>query len=187
MNYFNKKKYKKISFEIDISSNNSLLLNEINNRSILVIGGAGTIGSSYIKQVLKYKPSKITVVDINENGLTELTRDLRSSNLLDYNPEYITYPVNLLSDTFDKIFNSDNWQVVANFSAHKHVRSEKDKISVEALIKNNVYGAIKLLNLCEANPPKYFFSVSTDKAANPVNIMGASKSLMEKLILIKEK
>ena len=186
MNYFNKKKYKKISFEIDISSNNSLLLNEINNRSILVIGGAGTIGSSYIKQVLKYKPSKITVVDINENGLTELTRDLRSSNLLDYNPEYITYPVNLLSDTFDKIFNSDSWQVVANFSAHKHVRSEKDKISVEALIKNNVYGAIKLLNLCENNTPNYFFSVSTDKAANPVNIMGASKSLMEKLILSKK-
>ena len=186
MNYFNKKKYKKISFDIDVLSNNSLLLNEINNKNILVIGGAGTIGSSYIKQVLKYKPSKITVVDINENGLTELTRDLRSSNLLDYNPEYITYPVNLLSDTFDKIFNSDNWGVVANFSAHKHVRSEKDKISVEALIKNNVYGAIKLLNLCEKNSPNYFFSVSTDKATNPVNIMGASKSLMEKLILSKK-
>ena len=186
MNYFNKKKYKKISFDLDVSSSNSLLLNEINNKSILVIGGAGTIGSSYIKQVLKYKPSKITVVDINENGLTELTRDLRSSNLLDYNPEYITYPVNLLSDTFDKVFNSCSWQVVANFSAHKHVRSEKDKISVEALIKNNVFGAIKLLNLCEQNCPKYFFSVSTDKAANPVNIMGASKSLMEKLILSKK-
>ena len=186
MNYINTKKYKKISFDIDISSNNSLLLNEINNKNILVIGGAGTIGSSYIKQILKYKPSKITIVDINENGLTELTRDLRSSYLLDYNPEYITYPVNLLSDTFDKIFNSDTWQVVANFSAHKHVRSEKDKISVEALIKNNVFGAIKLLNLCELNPPKYFFSVSTDKAANPVNIMGASKSLMEKLILSKK-
>jgi len=186
MKYFNTKKYKKISFDIEVSSNNSLLLNKINNKSILVIGGAGTIGSSYIKQILKYKPSKITVVDINENGLTELTRDLRSSNLLDYNPEYITYPVNLLSDTFDKIFNSDTWQVVANFSAHKHVRSEKDKISVEALIKNNVFGAIKLLILCEVNPPKYFFSVSTDKAANPVNIMGASKSLMEKLILSKK-
>ena len=75
---------------------------QINVKNVLVIGGAGTIGSSYIKQILKYKPSKITVVDINENGLTELTRDLRSSNLLDYNPEYITYPVNLLSDTFDK-------------------------------------------------------------------------------------
>tara|TARA_B110000003_G_scaffold217508_1_gene217015 strand:- start:1037 stop:2212 length:1176 start_codon:yes stop_codon:yes gene_type:complete len=177
---------KHIKFDSDLEKFSNYLSNNIKNTNILVIGGAGTIGSSYIKQILKYKPSKITVVDINENGLTELTRDLRSSNLLDYNPEYITYPVNLLSNTFDKIFNSESWQVVANFSAHKHVRSEKDKISVEALIKNNVYGAIKLLNLCEGNPPKYFFSVSTDKAANPVNIMGASKSLMEKLILSKK-
>ena len=186
MNHFEKSFFKKISFDKDISESKNILLNKIGNQNILVIGGAGTIGSSYIKQILNYKPSKITVVDFNENGLTELTRDLRSSNLLDYRPEYITYPVNLLSDTFNKIFNSDTWQVVANFSAHKHVRSEKDKISVEALIKNNVYGAIKLLNLCQLNPPKYFFSVSTDKAANPVNIMGASKSLMEKLILSKK-
>ena len=93
----------KISFNKSISNHQDLLNSNILNGKILVIGGAGTIGSSYIKQILKYKPSKITVVDINENGLTELTRDLRSSNLLDYNPEYITYPVNLLSDTFDKI------------------------------------------------------------------------------------
>ena len=176
----------KINFNKSISNHQNLLYANILDSNVLVIGGAGTIGFSYIKQILKYKPSKITVVDINENGLTELTRDLRSSNLLDYKPEYTTYPVNLLSDTFDKIFTSKKWQVVANFSAHKHVRSEKDKISVEALIKNNVFGAIKLLNLCELNPPKYFFSVSTDKAANPVNIMGASKSLMEKLILSKK-
>jgi FlaA1/EpsC-like NDP-sugar epimerase len=186
MKQFEKSFYKKISFDKDIAQNKNILSNKICNQNILVIGGAGTIGFSYVKQILKYKPSKITVVDINENGLTEITRDLRSSNLLDYNPEYITYPVNLLSETFDKIFNSESWQVVANFSAHKHVRSEKDKISVEALIKNNVFGAIKLLNLCEQNPPRYFFSVSTDKAANPVNIMGASKSLMEKLILSKK-
>jgi FlaA1/EpsC-like NDP-sugar epimerase len=186
MNKFEKAFYKKINFDKDISISENILSNQICKYNILIIGGAGTIGSSYIKQILKYKPTKITVVDINENGLTELTRDLRSSNLLDYEPEYITYPVNLLSDTFDKIFNSETWQVVANFSAHKHVRSEKDKISVEALIKNNVFGAIKLLNLCEQNRPKYFFSVSTDKAANPVNIMGASKSLMEKLILSKK-
>ena len=173
-------------FVVDLKNQNLFLSSKIKNKNILVIGGAGTIGSHYIKQILKFKPSKVTVVDINENGLTELTRDLRSSNLLDYNPSYITYPVNLLSSTFDKIFNSNIWHVVSNFSAHKHVRSEKDKISVEALIKNNVYGAIKLLNLCEKNPPNYFFSVSTDKAANPVNIMGASKSLMEKLILSKK-
>ena len=177
---------KKIDFHKDIDNHYAILSNEIANSRILVIGGAGTIGSNYIKQILNYKPSKIVVVDINENGLAELTRDLRSSKLLDYNPEYITYPVNLLSKTFDKIFDLERWQVVANFSAHKHVRSEKDKISVEALIKNNVYGAMKLLNLCEQNPPKYFFSVSTDKAANPVNVMGASKSLMEKIIISKK-
>ena len=169
----NKKFIKQDLFSKDLNK----LEGNININTVLIIGGAGNYWfSNYIKQLLKFKPLKITVVDINENGLTELTRDLRSSNLLDYNPEYITYPVNLLSDTFDKIFNSEKWDVISNFSAHKHVRSEKDKISVEALIKNNVFGAIKLLNLCELNLPKFFFSVSTDKAANPVNIMGASKS-----------
>ncbi len=176
----------KISFESDIQKSKDFLTSQILDKAILVIGGAGTIGSNYIKEILKYKPSKITVVDFNENGLTELTRDLRSSKLLDYNPVYISYPVNLLSDTFDKVFNSHKWDIVANFSAHKHVRSEKDKISLEALVKNNIYGAIKLLNLCEKSPPNHFFSVSTDKAANPVNIMGASKSLMEKIILSKK-
>jgi FlaA1/EpsC-like NDP-sugar epimerase len=178
--------YNHLNFEVDIDKSKSFLLDKIKEKSILVIGGAGSIGFSYIKKVLAYKPSKITIVDINENALTEITRDLRSSNLLDYNPEYTTYPVNLLSNTFDKIFYSNDWDIVANFSAHKHVRSEKDGISVEALIKNNVFGIIKILELCDKNPPKYFFSVSTDKAANPVNIMGASKSLMEKLILSKK-
>ena len=176
----------KISFISDLKKSELELQNKLLDQKILIIGGAGTIGSNYIKQVLKFRPSKIVVVDTNENGLTELTRDLRSSDLLDYKPEYITYPVNLLSKTFDKIFWSENFDLIANFSAHKHVRSEKDKISVEALIKNNVYGAIKLLELCSKRPQKHFFSVSTDKAANPVNIMGASKSLMEKLILSKQ-
>ena len=175
-----------ISFNKLIFEKEAFLNKEIKNSNLLIIGGAGTIGSNYIKQILKFKPSKIVVVDNNENGLTELTRDLRSSNLLDYKPDYITYPVNLLSDTFDRIFLKNKYDLVANFSAHKHVRSEKDKISIEALIKNNVFGAIKLLKLCSRKPPKYFFSVSTDKAANPVNIMGASKSLMEKLILSKK-
>ena len=186
MKIFQKDFYNKISFEKDIAIHRKKLNESIHSKNILVVGGAGTIGSNYIKQILNFKPSKIVVVDINENALAELTRDLRSSKLLDFNPEYITYPVNLLSHTFDKIFYSDKWHVLANFSAHKHVRSEKDKISVEALIINNVYGAIKLLNLCEKKPPKFFFSVSTDKAADPVNIMGASKSLMEKLIISKK-
>ena len=88
---------KHINFDKDLKNSSYSLLKNIKNKNILVIGGAGTIGSSYIKQVLNFKPSKLTVVDINENGLTELTRDLRSSNLLDYKPEYITYPVSLHS------------------------------------------------------------------------------------------
>ena len=178
--------FSRISFDFTLSDQREFLKKKITDNKILVIGGAGTIGSSYVKQILNFKPAKIVIVDTNENGLTELTRDLRSSNLLDYRPEYITYPINLLSETFDKVFMSDEYDFIANFSAHKHVRSEKDKISIEALIKNNVYGAIKLLELCSKRPPKHFFSVSTDKAANPVNIMGASKSLMEKLILSKQ-
>ncbi|MEC8176068.1 MAG: polysaccharide biosynthesis protein [Bacteroidota bacterium] len=180
---YNLKNLRRISFDSDIKKNNKKLGLSIQGSRALIIGGAGTIGSNYIKNILKYKPSKLVIVDYNENGLTELTRDLRSSKLLDYNPNYITYPVNLNSEIFDKIFLSDKFDIVANFSAHKHVRSEKDKISIEALIKNNVFGTIKLLNLSKKNPPKFFFSVSTDKAANPVNIMGASKSLMEKLII----
>ena len=82
---------KHIKFDTDLKNLNENLLSKIEGKNILVIGGAGTIGSSYIKQILKYKPSSITVVDINENGLTELTRDLRSSNLLDYNPRKISW------------------------------------------------------------------------------------------------
>ena len=153
---------------------------------MLVIGGAGTIGSNYIKQILNYKPKRIVVVDSNENGLTELTRDLRSGFLLNYKVDFRTYPMNLNETVFNKLFLSeDKFDVVANFAAHKHVRSEKDIFSIEALIRNNVYGAIKLIKLLESKPPEIFFSVSTDKAANPVNIMGASKSLMEKILLSK--
>ena len=83
----------RISFKNDLINNKNHFKKNILNKNILVIGGAGTIGSSYIKEILIFKPKNLTVVDINENGLTELTRDLRSSNLLDYNPEYITYPV----------------------------------------------------------------------------------------------
>ena len=156
----------------------------INNKSVLVIGGAGTIGSSYIKAILKFKIRKLVVVDINENGLTELVRDLRSST--DYNvPEdFTTYPVNFGDPVFEKLFQHHGpFEIVANFAAHKHVRSEKDIFSIEAMIENNVLRARKLLNLLLRFPPEHFFCVSTDKAANPVNIMGASKKLMEEMIM----
>lgn len=168
----------------DFNKYNTKLNSRINNKSVLVIGGAGTIGSSYIKAILKFQISKLVVVDINENSLTELVRDLRSSTEYNIPKEFITYPVNFGDRVFEKIFrHHGSFEIVANFAAHKHVRSEKDIFSIEAMIENNVLRARKLLELLLKFPPEHFFCVSTDKAANPVNIMGASKKLMEELIM----
>lgn len=168
----------------DINANNEKLMSEVKGKSLLVIGGAGSIGSSFIKAILRYNPSKLVVVDINENGLAELTRDLRSSANIQVPDVYLTYTLDFADPIFEDIFREHGgFDIVANFSAHKHVRSEKDKYSVEALLKNNVVKAKKLLDLLCEIPPKHFFCVSTDKAANPVNVMGASKRIMEDLIM----
>ncbi len=160
------------------------LRRRIDGKSVLVIGGAGTIGSSYIKAILRFNIRKLYVVDINENGLTELVRDLRSSIGYNIPNEFVTYPINFGDKIFEKILkNAGPFEIVTNFAAHKHVRSEKNVYSIEAMIDNNVLRAGKLLNLLVGNPPEHFFCVSTDKAANPVNIMGASKKLMEELIM----
>lgn len=171
-------------FAGDIEANREELKREIEGKSVLVIGGAGTIGSSYIRAVLPFRPAKLVVVDISENGLTELTRDLRSTYGMYVPEEYRTYPLNFADPIFEKIFRAEGgFDIVANFSAHKHVRSEKDKYSVQALIENNVLKARRLLDLLCEFPPRHFFCVSTDKAANPVNIMGASKKIMEDMIM----
>lgn len=170
-------------FTKDIIENSSLLSQNIRDKKILVIGGAGTIGSSYIKAILKFKPSKLVVVDLNENGLTELVRDLRSTPEQFVPADFYTYPLSFDSHAFVKLFKAHgHFQIVANFAAHKHVRSEKDIYSIEALLENNILKAKGLLDLLLQYPPEHFFCVSTDKAANPVNIMGASKKMMEELI-----
>lgn len=122
-------------------------------------------------------------MDTNENALAELTRDLRSTKGMYVPNEYIPYPMDFASPVFEKMFrHHGGFDIVGNFSAHKHVRSEKDIYSVEALIQNNVLHAKKLLDLLAEFPPEEYFCVSTDKAANPINIMGASKRIMEDLI-----
>ncbi len=161
------------------------LKKQIENKKVMVIGGAGTIGSHYIKALLKFKVASLVVVDINENGLTELVRDLRSSQGYIIPERFITYPINFGDRVFEKLFKEHGpFQIVANFAAHKHVRSEKDIFSIEAMVENNVLKTRKLLDLLLECPPEHFFCVSTDKAANPVNIMGASKKLMEELIMV---
>lgn len=171
-------------FAEDIRKNAEILNSEIRGRKVLVIGGAGSIGSSFIKAILRYEPAELVVADLNENGLAELTRDLRSSADLKVPDVYLTYTLDFADRIFEDIFREhDGFDIVANFSAHKHVRSEKDKYSVEALLKNNVIKAKRLLDLLKEIPPRHFFCVSTDKAANPVNVMGASKRVMEDLIM----
>ena len=170
-------------FKADLEANKEELSKLIQNKSILVIGGAGTIGSSFIKAMIRYKPGSLIVVDQNENDLTELTRDLRSS-YNEYVPNnYITYPFNFGSEVFHKLIRTHKFDAVACFAAHKHVRSEKDHLAIEAMINNNVFNTLNLLKNLKSQNLSHFFSVSTDKAANPVNIMGASKKLMEQILL----
>ena len=177
-------KREKSFFDNDLINNKERLTKEIRGKSILVIGGAGTIGSSFIKAALNYSPSELIVVDNNENGLTELTRTLRSDSTTIVPENYLTYPMSFNSDVFYKMLKKHGkFDVVANFAAHKHVRSEKDSFSIEAMIKNNVLDAKRLLDYLKQHKPAHFFCVSTDKAANPVNVMGGSKKLMENVIM----
>lgn len=171
-------------FAEDLRERRGLLRERIAGRRVLVIGGAGTIGSSFIRALLPYAPSALVVVDVDENGLAELTRDLRSRHGLTVPADYRTYPISFASPVFDRLLDDEpRFEIVANFAAHKHVRSEKDRYAIEAMIHNNVIAAERLLARLRQRLPERFFCVSTDKAANPVNVMGASKKLMEEVIL----
>ena len=175
-------------FAEDLAQNGPALRKEIEGSSICVIGGAGSIGSSFIKAALPFRPRSVVVIDLNENGLAELVRDVRSTYGLYVPEEFRCYTLNYADPIFERILRGENgFDIVANFSAHKHVRSEKDRYSVQALMENNDIKAKRLMDLLAAFPPRHFFCVSTDKAANPVNIMGASKRIMEYLVMAYNK
>jgi FlaA1/EpsC-like NDP-sugar epimerase len=171
-------------FAADLAAHDGELRAAIDGASVLVIGGAGTIGSSFIRALLRYRPSRLVVVDLDENGLTELTRDLRSTDHQFVPDDYKTYPISFGGPIFARMLRAEGpFDIVAHFAAHKHVRSEKDRYSIEAMLENNVMSTVALLDLMRELPPKHFFCVSTDKAANPANVMGASKKLMEEAVL----
>ncbi|HWL02509.1 MAG TPA: polysaccharide biosynthesis protein [Microbacteriaceae bacterium] len=171
-------------FADDLAAHDEELRAALEGKSLLVVGGAGTIGGAFVREALRYRPSRLVVVDTSENGLTELTRDLRST-AGQYVPDaYTTYPIDFGSPTFARLFAAEGpFDVVAHFAAHKHVRSEKDRFSIEAMVRNNVLSSVRLLDLVAHSGAERFFCVSTDKAANPANVMGASKKLMEEAVL----
>lgn len=172
-------------FRHDIHENDNNLHTQIDKKSFLIIGGAGSIGSSTIHALLKYFPSAIHVVDISENNLAELVRDLRGSRLLTNKLDFRALPIDYGSEVFHRfLLDQGSYDFIFNFSAIKHVRSEKDIYSVLQMIDTNVIKQARLLKwLQNSNKTSLrYFSVSTDKAANPVNLMGASKRIMEHVI-----
>ncbi len=153
-------------FQKDLETNSKKLFDEIENKSVLIIGGAGTIGFSFLKAILNFRPNKVVIIDQNENGLVEVVRTLRSTKNQYLPKEFLTYPIDFSGEILKKVYNNHTgFDIVANFAAHKHVRSEKDIFSIEALINNNFLNNKNLLDFLVLNPPKHFFCVSTDKAA----------------------
>ena len=175
-------------FSTDIQEQEEQLYSAIGNSRILVIGGAGSIGSSTVKQIAPYKPKALHIVDQNENCLAELVRNLRSGFLNFDCKDFRTYPLDFGSPIMERfILESDDYDYILNFAALKHVRSEKDQYSLLQLIDTNIVKMARFLQWLsrKESRPRYF-CVSTDKAANPVNLMGASKRIMERLIFSNE-
>lgn len=171
----------------DIKSHNNELEKVVSNSKFLVIGGAGSIGSATTKEIFKRNPKKLHVVDISENNMVELVRDIRSSfGYID--GDFQTFALDIGSIEYDAFWEADgDYDYVLNLSALKHVRSEKDPYTLMRMIDVNVFNTDKTLQQSIEKGVKKYFCVSTDKAANPVNMMGASKRIMEMFLMRKSK
>jgi UDP-N-acetylglucosamine 4,6-dehydratase len=169
--------------ENDIKQHELQLCNVVSNSSFLVLGAAGSIGQAVTKEIFKRKPKKLHVVDISENNMVELVRDIRSSfGYID--GDFKTYALDIGSIEYDAFIKADGkYDYVLNLSALKHVRSEKDPFTLMRMIDVNIFNTDKTIRQSIDNGTKKYFCVSTDKAANPVNMMGASKRIMEMFLM----
>ena len=170
-------------FSADINCNAELLTEIVSNSTFLIIGAAGSIGQAVTKEVFKRNPKKLHAVDISENNLTELVRDIRSS--LGYiDGDFRTFALDIGSIEYDAFIECDGeYDYVLNLSALKHVRSEEDPFTLMRMIDVNILNTDKTIKQSIDNGTKKYFCVSTDKAANPVNMMGASKRIMEMFLM----
>ena len=167
----------------DVRNNEELLSKCVSNSRFLVIGAAGSIGQAVTKEIFKRNPKKLHAVDISENNLVELVRDIRSS--LGYiNGDFRTFALDIGSWQYDAFIDSDGqYDYVLNLSALKHVRSEKDPYTLMRMIEVNILNTLKTIKQSKQKGVKKYFCVSTDKAANPVNMMGGSKRIMEMFLM----
>ncbi len=170
-------------FTDDIDKHEKVLSEKVSTSRFLVIGGAGSIGQAVTKEIFKRSPQKLHVVDISENNLVELVRDIRSS--FGYiNGDFQTFALDIGSLEYNAFWDSDgNYDYVLNLSALKHVRSEKDPFTMMRMIDVNIFNTEKTIRQCIDKGIKKYFCVSTDKAANPANMMGASKRIMEMYLM----
>lgn len=171
-------------FDDDIDRMRTSLSASVAGRRFLIVGGAGTIGSAVANEIMKRGPAAVHIVDISENNLVEAVRYLRSSNY--FETELLTFAIDVGGKEFDALIDyMPSYDYILNLSALKHVRSEKDPFTLNRLINVNIFNAAKLAHIASQQETTKYFCVSTDKAANPANAMGASKRLME-LFLLRE-
>ncbi|WP_445749689.1 UDP-N-acetylglucosamine 4,6-dehydratase [Polaribacter sp.] len=174
-------------FDADIRKYEFELKTIVSSSKFLVIGGAGSIGQAVTKEIFKRNPKKLHVVDISENNMVELVRDIRSSfGYID--GDFQTFALDIGSEEYDAFIGADGkYDYVLNLSALKHVRSEKDPFTLMRMINVNIFNTDKTIKQSIAKGVRKYFCVSTDKAANPVNMMGASKRIMEMYLMRRSK